>query len=265
MFQQSSKVLFNQQLGPDYYKIGLACSEHYTIAKAGQFIMLRFDQPSQPLLRRPYSIHNLILTNGQVEGFEVLYKVVGTGTAALARQRPGDRVDILGPLGTGFIIPGQIRRIYFAAGGIGVAPLVFLAHQLSRRGTDLADSRAFIGGRSQSDLLCRDEFVNLGIPVQTTTDDGSAGDQCLVTHPLETLIERQKPELIVACGPTDMLGCVVAISEKFDLPCQVSIESMMACGMGACLGCAVEGRGQRDRYLHACLDGPVFDAADLRF
>ncbi len=264
MFLESSKVLFNQWLGADYYKIGLRCAEHYAIAKAGQFIMLRFEHQPQPLLRRPYSIHNLILSSGQVQGFEVLYKVVGTGTAALARQRTGDTVDILGPLGSGFIISGRVRRIYFAAGGIGVAPLVFLAHQLSRHGMDLADCRAFIGGRSKADLLCQDEFANLGIPVQTTTDDGSDGDHCLVTHPLELMIEQMKPEMIVACGPMEMLKCIIGITAKFNLPCQVSIESMMACGMGACLGCAVEGRGKSDRYLHACLDGPVFDAAELK-
>ena len=263
MFQESCKVLFNRQLGTDYYKIGLTCSEYYSMAKAGQFIMLRFEQRPQPLLRRPYSIHNLIVSNGQVQGFEVLYKVVGTGTAVLAQQRAGDVVDILGPLGTGFVISGQARRIYFAAGGIGVAPLVFLAHQLSRRGMDLSNCRAFIGGRSKADLLCQDDFANLGIPVQTTTDDGSDGDQCLVTHPLELMVEQLKPEMIVACGPMEMLRCIIGITEKYNLPCQVSIESMMACGMGACLGCAVEGRGQPDRYLHACLDGPVFDAAEL--
>ena len=265
MFQQSSEVLFNRQLGPDYYQIGLACSEYYAMAKAGQFIMLRIDRQAQPLLRRPFSIHNLIIDGGQVLGLEVLYKVVGSGTAALARRQPGNAVDILGPLGSGFMVAGQIRRVYFAAGGIGVAPLVFLASQLHRRSMDLSDCRAFIGGRSKADLLCQDEFVKLGIPVQTTTDDGSAGDQCLVTHPLEALVETSKPDLIVACGPTEMLGCIIGITEKYNLPCQVSIETMMACGMGACLGCAVEGREQTDRYLHACLDGPVFDASEIKF
>ncbi len=264
MFQQTSEVLFNRQLSPGYYKIGLTCSEHYAMAKAGQFIMLHVSRQSHPLLRRPFSIHNLIMRESAVAGLELLYKVVGRGTAALSRQQPGNRVDILGPLGTGFIVSSQARRIYFAAGGVGVAPLVFLAYQLHRHNSDLSDCRAFIGGRSKADLLCQDDFTDLGIRVQTTTDDGSAGDQCLVTHPLESVVERMKPDLIVACGPTDMLSCIIGITEKYDLPCQVSIESMMACGMGACLGCAIEGRGRPDRYLHACLDGPVFDAAELK-
>ena len=98
----------------------------------------------------------------------------------------------------------------------------------------------------------------------TTTDDGSAGDQCLVTHPLEIAVEQSAPDFIAACGPMEMLACIIGIAEKYAVPCQVSIETMMGCGMGACLGCAVEARDSRDRYLHACLDGPVFDADQLR-
>ena len=264
MFEQQVKVLFNRPVGPGYYKIGLACPEHFAMANAGQFVKLRTTDRTRPLLRRPFSIHNLILNNEAAEGLEVLYKVVGQGTAILARQQPGDTVDLLGPLGSGFRIPRQAGRIFFVAGGIGVAPLVFLAAQLGRRALDLSECRAFIGGRGQADLLCLDDFARLGIAVQTTTDDGSAGDQCLVTHPVEAALVRTPPDLIVACGPMEMLACVIGITEKYNLPCQVSIETMMACGMGACLGCAVEGRDRPDRYLHACLDGPVFDASELR-
>jgi len=265
MFQQQVEVIFNQQIGPAYYKIGLTCSEHFSMAKAGQFIMLRTTRQNRPLLRRPFSIHNLIISNGMTEGLEVLYKVVGQGTALLAEQKPGDNLDVLGPLGSGFLIPRQAGRIFFVAGGIGVAPLVFLASQLGRLNVDLSDCRAFIGGRNKEDLLCIDDFIRLGVSVQTTTDDGSAGDQCLITHPLEAVLEQLKPDIVVACGPMEMLACIVGITEKYDLACQVSVETLMACGMGACLGCAVEGRDQPDRYLHACLDGPVFDVTELKF
>lgn len=265
MFQQQVKVLFNRQIGPAYYKIGLTCPEYFAMAKAGQFVMLRTSRQSQPLLRRPFSIHNLIMANETVTGLEVLYKVVGQGTARLARRKPGDSVDMLGPLGSGFLIPRQARRIYFVSGGIGVAPLVFLVSQLNRRNADFSGCRAFIGGRNKDDLLCQDDFIQHGVSVQTTTDDGSAGDQCLVTHPVEARIAVAKPDMLVACGPMAMLVCTVGIAEKYEVPCQVSIETMMACGMGACLGCAVEGRAQPDRFLHACLDGPVFDAAELKF
>ena len=168
MFQQQVEVLFNQQVGPAYYKIGLACPAHFSMAKAGQFIMLGTTRQPRPLLRRPFSIHNLIISNGVTEGLEVLYKVVGQGTALLAEQKPGDNLDVLGPLGSGFLIPRQPGRIFFVAGGIGVAPLVFLVSQLGRRNVDLSDCRAFIGGRNKEDLLCLDDFIQLGISVQTT-------------------------------------------------------------------------------------------------
>jgi len=264
MFEHPAKVLWNKKISSGCYKIGLTCSENYFIAKPGQFIMLRLAQQSDPLLRRPFSIHNLIISNGQARGLELLYKVVGKGTAIMARQKPGDRVDILGPLGTGFIISRQAKSIHVVAGGIGVAPLLFLVSQLCRANYDFSNSRVFIGGRSKEDLLCRDDFVQLGLKVDTTTDDGSSGDQCLVTHPLELAADHNPPDMIVACGPMAMLACVIGIAEKHRIPCQVSIETMMACGMGACLGCAVEGRTDQGRYLHACLDGPVFDATDLK-
>lgn len=264
MFQHQATVLWNEKISTDCYKIGLSCPEHYSVAKPGQFIMLRLVGQTDPLLRRPFSIHNLITSKGQTEGFELLYKVVGKATAILARQQPGVMVDILGPLGTGFIIPRTARVIHVVAGGIGVAPLVFLASLLHGNNFDFSNCRVFIGGRTKEDLLCRDDFIHLGLKVVTTTDDGSAGDQCLVTHPLEEAVDRNRPDLIVACGPMAMLDCVVGIAEKHHVPCQVSIETIMACGMGACLGCAVEGRADQERYLHACLDGPVFDAAELK-
>lgn len=265
MNQQPAKVLWNKKIGPAYYKIGLTCSDNYSSAKPGQFVMLRFVGKTDPLLRRPFSIHTLIVSNGVTGGFELLYKVVGKATTMLALQKPGDMIDILGPLGSSFLVPRQAVRIYVAAGGIGVAPLVFLVSELHRKNADLENCRIFLGGRTHDDLLCRNDFIRLGVSVTTTTDDGSAGDQCLVTHPLEEAIDHIVPDIIVACGPMDMLACVIGIAEKYGVPCQVSIETMMACGMGACLGCAVECRTDPDRYLHACLDGPVFDAELLQF
>ena len=264
MFQHQAQVLWNEKISAGCYKIGLTCPEHYDVARPGQFIMLGLIGQTDPLLRRPFSIHNLIISEGKTEGFELLYKVVGKATGILSQQPTGVMVDILGPLGTGFIIPRAARNIHLVAGGIGVAPMLFLASRLYRDNFDFSDCRVFLGGRTKEDLLCRDDFVQLGLTVDTTTDDGSAGDQCLVTHPLEEAVDRNPPDLIVACGPMAMLACVTGIAEKHHIACQVSIETAMACGMGACLGCAVEGRADPDRYLHACLDGPVFDAADLK-
>jgi dihydroorotate dehydrogenase electron transfer subunit len=263
MKQQSVQVLWNDLLAPFCYKIGLRTSDRFQTAVPGQFIMLRLGDHVDPLLRRPFSIHQLIIRDAAFQGIELLYKVVGIGTRKLSQLRPGDQVDILGPLGNGFHIAGHVQRAIIVAGGIGVAPMPFLAAHLLAKAIEPAQCKVFIGGKSKDDLLCREDFTNLGLAVHTTTDDGSSGDQCLVTDPVEVEISRSKPDIIFACGPMPMLSCVVGIAEKHGIECQVSIETMMACGMGACLGCAVESRKQPGRYLHTCLNGPVFTADAL--
>jgi len=265
MFSGKVRILWNRHLGSSYYKIGLKCGNKLIAARPGQFVMLRPTAQLSPLLRRPFSIHGLITTEKGVSGIQILYKVVGEGTRLLARLGGGSSVDVLGPLGTHFRLPQPGRRIVLAAGGIGVAPLTFLAAELIKAGCNPGDITVFIGGRTRSELICRQDFEGLGIAVHLTTDDGSAGDACLVTHPLEAAVARRPPDILYACGPSGMLACIVGIAEKFGVPCQVSIESLMACGMGACLGCAVAGRPPGGRFLHACLDGPVLDAAALQF
>ena len=139
----------------------------------------------------------------------------------------------------------------------------FLISHLLEKSIDRTRCKVFIGGKSKADLLCIEDFSNLGISVCTTTDDGSFGDQCLVTDPVEIEMSGCKPDIIYACGPMEMLSCVIGLAEKHEIECQVSIETMMACGMGACLGCAVQRRNDPQKYVHACLDGPVFDARFL--
>ena len=196
-------------------------------------------------------------------GLELLYKVVGKATYGLSLKQPGDHLDLTGSLGKGFRIPGKVAQIKIAAGGIGVAPMIFLVEYLQEQTRPAADIQVFLGGRSKADLLCLEEFSALGVPVRTTTDDGSAGDHCLVTDPLDNAVSENKPDIIYACGPLEMLACVAGIAHKHGVSCQVSIETMMACGMGACLGCAVARRDQTETYLHACLNGPVFDTMEI--
>jgi dihydroorotate dehydrogenase electron transfer subunit len=226
--------------------------------------MVRFPQQIDPLLPRPFSIHRLIKQAGVTTGLELLYKVVGKGTQALSLRQPGDHLSLTGPLGRGFAVPVDVAHIKIVAGGIGVAPMIFFLDYLIEHKHDLAGVEVFLGGRSKADLLCLDEFAALGVPVHMTTDDGSSGNQCLVTDPLEIAVVEKRPDIIFACGPMEMLACVAGIADKHGVACQVSIETMMACGMGACLGCAVAGRKSSDKYLHACLNGPVFDIRELK-
>jgi dihydroorotate dehydrogenase electron transfer subunit len=263
--QQTARVLYNRQVAPDCFKIGLACRGYETSAP-GQFVMLQVSDGLTPLLRRPFSIHGLVAeNNGNGTGIEVLYKVVGTGTRALSKIPADETVDLLGPLGNAFLQEPPGHRIFLVGGGIGVPPLVFLARTFKARGFDMSRCHMFLGGRSKGDLLCREDFKALGVTLHITTDDGSEGDQCLITHPVEQEAESTPPDIIYACGPLPMLACLAGISKAKGIRCQVSIESMMACGIGACLGCAVEKSGDADTYWHVCKDGPVFEAEQVAF
>jgi dihydroorotate dehydrogenase electron transfer subunit len=260
---ETVQVLENIPAGTGYYRMRLSCHRQYAKARPGQFVMVRFPEQVDPLLPRPFSIHRLIKPAGVTTGLELLYKVVGKGTHALSLRQPGDYLSLTGPLGRGFAVPADVVRIKIVAGGIGVAPMIFLLDYLNEHKHDLEGVEVFLGGRSKADLLCLDEFSTLGVPVHMTTDDGSSGDQCLVTDPLELAVAKSLPDIIYACGPIDMLACIAGIANKYKIACQVSIEAMMACGMGACLGCAVASRHHPDHYLHACSDGPVFDIQEL--
>ena len=264
MIQQPATVLWNKAVRGAYYKIGLQCRLGMHRLKPGQFIMLRVGSSADPLLRRPFSVHMPIETEGRVTGFEILYKVVGKGTGLMTAARAGDHFDVLGPLGSAFLLPENARRIFIVAGGIGVAPMVFLASHLLEKGLAAEDITVFVGGRSRDDLLCLDEFRRLEIDAHTSTDDGSAGDHCLVTLPVEMALGDRQPDVMYACGPLEMLKCVADLASSRDIACQVSIESTMACGMGACLGCAVPVRDRPEAYVHACLDGPVFDLQEIQ-
>ncbi|MEZ4528206.1 MAG: dihydroorotate dehydrogenase electron transfer subunit [Desulfobacterales bacterium] len=264
MKQEIGKVLWNTIECSGYFRMGLAASPAYADARPGQFVMIRFCDRMVPFLRRPFSIHRLIETEEGIGGFEILYKVVGDGTEKLSGCRKGDRLDILGPLGNSFRIPENAGHFFVVAGGIGVAPMYFLTDWLRRKGIELSDCRVFIGGRTKDDLLCTNDFFRSGVhTVQIATDDGSAGNRELVTGPLERALQEKRPDMIYACGPIPMLKAVAEISQKHCLPCQVSVETMMACGMGACLGCAMRKKDDSQKYFHACTDGPVFDAGHL--
>ena len=264
MRQEKTKVLWNKELAPSCYRIGLKCNIKYLYAKPGQFIMLRFAEQINPLLRRPFSIHRLILENGVMEGIEVLYKVVGRCTKKLSMYVEGDIIDIIGPLGNGFKTSDNYNDVFIVAGGVGVAPMLFLASCLQKN-TAISKYKVFLGSRSKHDLLCKDDFLKLGMKVLIATEDGSVGKKGFVTDILETSIKENHPDIIYGCGPIAMLKSVALISEAYSIACRVSIETIMACGIGACLGCAVESKKTSEKYLHACLDGPVFDTKTIKF
>jgi dihydroorotate dehydrogenase electron transfer subunit len=263
MQQEKTEIISNARDGPAYYRIRLACGPEYMDAQPGQFVTLRLLDEISPLLRRPFSIHRLVYDNNRVTGIEILYKVIGGFTQKLSRVRAGERLDLLGPLGHGFTVSKKYRKTALIAGGIGVAPLVFLAERLAEAAAHAADSIVFIGGRSSTDILCRSIFKSLEMNIHTTTEDGTDGEKGLVTQALERWLKKNRADMIYACGPIPMLRRIANIAETKNIPCEVSIETVMACGLGVCLGCAIKTSDKPEGYQHVCRDGPVFDASAL--
>ena len=264
MAQEKVSVLWNKEVAPSYMHIGLKGEKTPALAMAGQFVMLKADNRVDPLLRRPFSIHQVIKKDGKVTGIEILYKVVGTVTERLAAMHEGDEIDLVGPLGKGFQILPENKKVFITAGGIGVAPVVFLASRLIEEGLNPKDCTVFLGGRSEPDVLCTAFFEQLGMTVLTATDDGSLGHKGLVTDLIIDGIQKEQPDIIYTCGPHPMLIAVADIANSNNIKCQLSTETIMACGMGACLGCAVEDCDNSDEYMHVCINGPVFYADKIK-
>jgi dihydroorotate dehydrogenase electron transfer subunit len=216
-------------------------------AMPGQFLMARgSDWSDAPLLARPMSC----LSGGTQPS--VLIKVVGDGTRRMARAEPGERFTLLGPLGNHWPAPDPGRIQLLVAGGVGVAPLLFLGRQLAAGGLR---PMAIYGGRSARDLPLSDELAQVS-DLSITTEDGSRAVEGRVT---DVLARIARPGMeVFTCGPHRMMAAVAAICEERGVECHASLETRMACGYGVCLGCAVPLHGQD--YLYACVDGPCVDA-----
>ncbi len=258
--RQTVEIIRNEPISDGYHRIRLNCGAHYASATPGQFVTIRLPDQAEPLLRRPFSIHRLPSEDADTLQMEILYRVVGGFTRQLARQVPGNKLDMLGPIGHGFSVRLYEHPVAVAAGGIGVAPLAFLAERLKQAGMDMNRVMVFLGGRTGTDILCEGIFSGLGMQVSVATEDGTAGEKGLVTEPLQEWIKDNNPKMIYACGPHPMLKAVGEIAQSHGIACEVSIETLMACGLGVCMGCAVSTNDAGEGYRHVCKDGPVFDA-----
>lgn len=253
MHQIKSTVVAKEPLTKDIFRLTLYAPAVAREARPGQFIHLKCGDDRSFILRRPISVHQVI---GE-DTIDILVRAVGSGTTWLSERRPKDTIDIIGPLGNGFRISPKIERAILVAGGIGVAPMVFLARRLFD--SDVK-SYTILGAVSGADLLDVMELKRLTRRIMVTTEDGSRGTKGRATDILGREIEANSPQMVYACGPEAMLRNVAGICDRYQVECQVSMEARMACGVGACLGCAVEGA---DGYLSVCSDGPVFSTRAL--
>ena len=255
MKQLKTKIIENKRLAPGFYKMRLASAYLAKHSKPGQFVEVKCSDDGEVLLRRPLGIHRI--WRG---GIDVLYEVVGKGTGILSSRRKGDSLDVIGPLGKGFNLAGRGKPALIVAGGIGAAPLLCLAEKLVK---GKIKPYVMIGAKTASGVLCEKDFKKLGCFVMTATEDGSKGLKGLVTSCLTSLLTTHYSlsTTIYACGPHPMLKAVSRIANASGIPCQISMEEHMACGVGVCLGCPVKVKSSG--YKMVCKDGPVFDAKEI--
>ena len=262
--QFKSEILSNQEIAPAYWRIRLSAPPSFVSAKPGQFIMVQVSDSISPLLRRPFGVFNT--GTDEQPWFEMLYKVVGKGTALLASHHAGEIIDVLGPLGTGFDQGSDDEEKLIVGGGIGLAPLYPLCKELTQKKSPV---RLFVGGRTQADILCLEDFKALGVDCHVATEDGSLGTQGFVTKALEQHLDQLSGKAaLYVCGPHGMLEAVARIADARQLPCQVSLENYMACGVGACLGCVTPGKNHSPTtpdYRCVCAEGPVFASNELQW
>jgi dihydroorotate dehydrogenase electron transfer subunit len=246
----NAPVIQNKKILPNIYLMSVKASEIAALACPGQYVMVRCGEGYDMPLRRPLGIHRI-----SKEGISLLYTVVGRGTAWLSQRKAGEDVDLFGPLGNGFEIYSSSRNLLLVAGGVGIAPLVALAEQAIAKGLKV---RLVIGEKNAAKIY-PEHLLPSGIKPVITTEDGSLGQKGMVTDVLPQFIA--KADQVFICGPLPMYRAIAKMGKKLEKkPTQVLLETVMGCGVGACLSCSIETRQGRKLV---CKDGPVFEFGDI--
>jgi dihydroorotate dehydrogenase electron transfer subunit len=264
----AAEVIANRPLSSDYNVLALAAPAIAAAAAPGQFVMVKPGAGFDPLLRRPFSIFEVLRhADGTPSGFSILSKRIGPSTSLIFDARVGARVDCLGPLGRPFTIVDPPSEAWMVAGGVGLAPFATLAQALRARGVK---TMLFYGARRATELFYLDFFQALGVDLVLTTEDGSAGERGRVVPPLDRALASRSASaavMLYACGPEGMLAATAKTAMAHQRPCQVSVERIMGCGLGGCYSCVVSMRGEDGQFHHvrSCLSGPVLAADQIRW
>ena len=284
VWQGAVSIEANYRVADDTFCLRFACPEIASTVLPGQFMMLKFAQSNDPLLGRPFAVWKVLPgDDGRPYWIELIYFNVGKMTGQLSETRPGERLEVWGPLGKPFALGqgcgqgDEIDHLLMVAGGVGQTPFYMLAQEAlgKRNPPDPAQRVATVshvtlcyGARTKAGMSCVEDFQRLGVEVQVATEDGSAGHHGLVTDLIRPAIEAKGAKSrIVCCGPKKMMAVTAQIAKQLGVPCQVSLEERMACGVGVCFSCVAKVRDGSGgwTYRRTCLDGPVFDAEDVEF
>ncbi len=234
------------------YSFTISCPEVAQIAVPGQFVHIRIGSFT---LRRPISICGIDPVRGTLR---IVFEIRGEGTSEIANLNKGDAIDMLAPLGHGFTVNPDFKKVILIGGGIGTPPMLPLAKAYGEKAV------AISGFRNASAVILQEDFAAAGAETILCTDDGSAGIHGFVTQPLEELVKNGGVDAVFACGPTPMLKRITEICKENSVYCEISLEERMACGIGACLGCACKTKRNDEEYFaHVCKDGPVFKAEEV--
>ncbi len=246
-------VSANEKLHPNYYLLKLTQDTPFPEMLPGQFVELKVENSPATFLRRPISINYIDKEKNELW---LLIQVIGDGTKKLSELKNGEIVNLMYPLGNSFSIPKEkiSKKLLLIGGGVGTAPMLFLGTDLKRFGYEPV---FLLGARTSKDLLQLDMFQKFGT-VYTTTEDGSAGEKGYVTN--HSILQKEDFEMIYTCGPKPMMVAVAQYAKALGIPCEVSLENLMACGIGACL-CCVE--NTVDGHICACMEGPVINIEKL--
>lgn len=267
IYQVQSQILANQKLGQGCHKLILSSPLVAQSSRPGHFVHIRVNPFPYPLLRRAFSVYD---TDGK-ETIAVVFKVVGTGTLHLSQKKPGEKLDILGPLGNNFtqLEPGQIGIM--VAGGLGIVPVYFYAKVLQNKNGN-PPTYFLYGAKDRSELYCLEDTDQLKAKLFYSTDNGSYGFKGYLTQLLEQVIGKEKLQSdrikIYACGPEPMLARLSDYAVANQLFCELSLEVGMPCGMGTCMGCVVkcrDGQAHQIVYRRVCCEGPIFKAGEVIF
>ena len=266
-FIMQGSVLSNREVQDGHFLMSLRLPPLFATPLPGQFVMIRLKNRKDLLLGRPFSVSGFHRHEEHVQ-IEILYRIAGQGTSLFAKLRTGDQVDLLGPLGHSFEIPRSTKKVILVSGGIGIAPIRYLLACLRSKRFDRTPSvDLFMGAKTLHELLELESIRSSCDSLKVCTDDCSMGHHGPVTEPLEKALKHYplKNTLICACGPLGMIRRLSELLAQHPVPCQVSLEERMACGLGACLGCAIAVRGENGerQYQRVCHEGPVFNLRDI--
>ncbi len=262
----SAEVIANHPLSTDYNVLALAAPEIAAAAAPGQFVMVKAGAGHDPLLRRPFSVFEILRDDrGTRSGVSLLNKRIGASTGLIYEAQPGERVACLGPLGRPFSVVDPPAEAWMVAGGVGLAPFAALADALRSRGVK---TTLFYGARRASELFYLDMFRGIGVTLELTTEEGSLGERGRIVAPLERQLaaaDRRQPVMVYACGPEGMLAATAKAALKYGRQCQVSVERIMGCGMGGCYSCVVPMRSDTGGFHHvrSCIAGPVLSGDQI--